>query len=127
MNLLNIRIEIYSIIRDLIKNIWVIFLAMLMGFMSIYIATRTFYTPEYTASALLVVNAKSSTTGTYSLFSRSIEMTKVVSRVIIDKSIMTRSVKNFNLILQIVYFSTLSAFLMISSLIFASLPTLSRM
>ena len=42
-----ISIEYYSVLRDLIKNIWVIFLAMLMGVMGIYIATRTFHTPEY--------------------------------------------------------------------------------
>ena len=87
MNFLNIRIEIYSVIRDLIKNIWVIFLAMLMGVMGIYIATRTFHTPEYTARALIVVNAKSSTAGSSTLFTRSVEMTKVISRVIVDKSI----------------------------------------
>lgn len=87
MNFFNIRIEIYSVIRDLIKNIWVIFLAMLMGVMSIYIATRTFHTPEYTARALIVVNAKSSTAGSSTLFTRSVEMTKVISRVIVDKSI----------------------------------------
>lgn len=87
MNFFNIRIEIYSVIRDLIKNIWVIFLAMLMGVMGIYIATRTFHTPEYTARALIVVNAKSSTAGSSTLFTRSVEMTKVISRVIVDKSI----------------------------------------
>ena len=87
MNFFNIRIEIYSVIRDLIKNIWVIFLAMLMAIMGLYIATKTFHTPEYTAKALIVVNAKSSTAGSGSLFTRSVEMTKVISKVIVDKSI----------------------------------------
>ena len=92
MNFFNIRIEIYSVIRDLIKNIWVIFLAMLMGVMGIYIATRTFHTPEYTAKALIVVNAKSSTAGSSTLFTRSVEMTKVISRVIVDKSIKDKAI-----------------------------------
>ncbi len=91
MNLFNIRIEIYSIIRDLIKNIWVIFLAMLMGFMSIYIATQTFHTPEYTAKALIVVNARGTTGG--ALFNRSVEMTKVIARVIVDKSVKEKAIE----------------------------------
>ena len=94
MNFFNIRIEIYSIMRDLIKNIWVIFLAMLMGFMSIYIATQTFHTAEYTAKALIVVNAKSTASGSGYLFNhRSIEMTKVISRVIVDKSVKEKAME----------------------------------
>ena len=87
MNILNTRIEIYSIIRDLIKNAWAIIMAAVIGFMGIYVVTRSVYTPEYTARATLVVNAKSSTTGTYSLFNLSAEMATVVSRVIVQPSV----------------------------------------
>lgn len=97
MNLFNVRIEIHSIIRDLIKNIWVIFMAMLMGFMGIYIATNSFYTPEYTATATIVVNAKGSTTGTYSLFSSSVEMAKVISRVITDNSVKDKAAEKLGI------------------------------
>lgn len=93
MNILNLRIELHSIVRDLFKNIWVIFLAVLIGFMSIYIATRSIYTPEYTATATVVVNAKGSTTGTYSLFSSSVEMTKVISRVIVNSAVKDKAVE----------------------------------
>jgi capsular polysaccharide biosynthesis protein len=93
MNFFNIRIEIYSVIRDLIKNIWVIFMATLMGVMGIYIATKSFHTPEYTATALLVVNAKSSTSGSYSLYSTSVEMTKVISRVVVDKTVKDKAME----------------------------------
>ncbi len=84
MNILNTRIELYSIIRDLIKNAWVIFMAALIGFMGIYVATRGIYTPEYTANATLVVNAKSANSGTYSMFSLSLEMSEVISRVVVE-------------------------------------------
>ena len=87
MNILNTRIELYSIIRDLIKNAWAIIMAAVIGFMGIYVVTRSVYTPEYTAEATLVVNAKSSTTGTYSLFNLSAEMATVVSRVIVQPSV----------------------------------------
>ena len=73
--------------RDLIKNAWAIFMAALIGFMGIYIATRSIYTPEYTANATLVVNAKSSSSGTYSLFNLSVEMSDVISRVIVEPAV----------------------------------------
>lgn len=91
MNLLNIRIEFYSILRDLIKNIWAIFMAALIGVMGIYIVTRGIYTPEYTANATLVVNAKSSTNGTYSLFNLSVEMSGVISRVIVEPAVQEKA------------------------------------
>ena len=97
MNLLNIRIELYSIIKDLIKNAWVIFMAALIGFMGIYVATRSIYTPEYTANATLVVNAKSSTSGTYSLFSLSCEMSEVISRVIVEPVVRERAAEILNM------------------------------
>lgn len=93
MNILNTRIELYSIIRDLIKNAWAIIMAAVIGFMGIYVVTRSVYTPEYTAKATLVVNAKSSTTGTYSLFNLSAEMATVVSRVIVQPSVREKAVE----------------------------------
>lgn len=87
MNIFDIRIEWHSIMRDLIKNAWAIFMAVLIGIMGIYIATRSIYTPEYTSSATLVVNAKSSATGSYSLFSVSVEMTDIISRVLVEPSV----------------------------------------
>ncbi len=96
MNILNIRIELFSVLRDLIKNIWVIFLATLMGFMSIYIATQSFYTPEYTATAMIVVNAKSSTTGAYSLYSHSVEITKVIAKVIVESTIKEKAAEKMD-------------------------------
>ncbi len=97
MNILNIRIELYSILRDLIKNAFIIIMAGLIGLMGIYVATRSIYTPEYTAEATLVVNAKSSSSGTYSLFSRSTEMTGVVSKVIVEPAIQDRAIEHLGI------------------------------
>lgn len=91
MNILNIRIEWHSIVRDLIKNAWAIILAAVIGFMGIYIATKSIYTPEYTAGATIVVNAKSSSSGTYSLFSLSVEMSEIISRVLIEPAVQEKA------------------------------------
>ncbi len=91
MNILNIRIELYSIIRDLIRNLWAVILAALIGIMGIYVATRSIYTPEYTAYATLVVNAKSSMSGTYSMFSMSTDMTSIISKVIVQPAVQDKA------------------------------------
>ncbi len=87
MKFLEIKIEWVSIIRDLLKNAWAIIMAALIGFMGIYVATRSIYTPEYTSTATIVVNAKSSNTGSYSLFSVSVEMADVISRVLVEPTV----------------------------------------
>ena len=56
MNNKKITVELFSIIKDLIKNAWIIVLAVLIGYMGIYIVSHSIYKPEYTASATLVVN-----------------------------------------------------------------------
>ncbi len=91
MNILNTRIELYSIIRDLIKNVWAIIMAVLIGLMGIYVATRSIYTPEYTAKATLVVNAKSSSSGAYSLFSLSTDMSSIISKVIVEPAVQQKA------------------------------------
>ncbi len=53
-----LTIEWYSIIRDIIRNIWIVVLCVLIGLMGIYIANYSVYKPEYTSSATLAVNPK---------------------------------------------------------------------
>jgi capsular exopolysaccharide synthesis family protein len=91
MNILNIRIELHSILRDLIKNVWAIFMAGLIAIMGIYVVTKGVYTPEYTAKSMLVVNAKHATSATISLFNLSVEMTDVISRVLIEPSVQEKA------------------------------------
>lgn len=87
MKFSEIKIEWVSILRDLLKNAWAIIMAALIGLMGMYVATRSIYTPEYTSSATVVVNAKSSSAGSYSLFSLSVDMAEVVSRVIVEPTV----------------------------------------
>ncbi len=76
-----ISIEYYSVLRDLIKNIWVVFLCLLIGLMGIYIAEYGFYKPEYTSTATVVVNLKGSSSHSMSTYSISSEMAEVFSNV----------------------------------------------
>lgn len=76
-----IIIEWYSIIRDLLRNLWVMLLAAIIGVMGIYIASYSVYSPEYTATSTLVVTAKSSTSNPYSLVGISSEIAEVYTNV----------------------------------------------
>ncbi len=53
-----LTIEWYSILRDIVRNIWIVVLCVLIGLMGIYIANYSVYKPEYTSNATLVVNPK---------------------------------------------------------------------
>lgn len=74
-------IDIRSIIADLIKNIWVIILAILavrMGVSGYYSLT---YVPEYTSTATLAVTAKGSSSNVYSSLTTAMNMADVFSEV----------------------------------------------
>ncbi|MBQ8762679.1 MAG: AAA family ATPase [Clostridia bacterium] len=81
MNNKKITIELFSIIKDLIKNAWVVLLAVLVGYMGIYIVSHSVYKPEYTASATLVVNNRSVQAESISQFQSASEMAAVFSNV----------------------------------------------
>lgn len=82
-----ITIEIHSILKDVIRNIWVVILCGLIGFMGFYVVTHSAYDPSYTASATLVVNATSSGTGSYSTLSTSNEKAKILVNIFTEPSI----------------------------------------
>lgn len=81
MNNKKITIELFSIIKDLIKNAWIVVLAVLVGYMGIYIVSHSIYKPEYTASATLVVNNRSVQAESISQFQAASEMAEVFSNV----------------------------------------------
>ena len=81
MNRGKISIDYYSVLKDVIRNFWVVLLSLLIGVMGIYIAEHSFYKPEYTATATVVVNAKGSSSNTLSMYNVSSEMAEVFSKV----------------------------------------------
>ncbi len=80
MNRGKISIDYYSILKDLLKNFWVVLLSLIIGAMGIYIAECSVYKPEYTATATAVVNVKGASSSTSS-YSVSAEMAQVFSKV----------------------------------------------
>ncbi len=78
------RIDLYSILRDIIRNIWVVILAALIGFMSVDIWNGSTYTPMYTSSATLIVNLKNSASYSYTNLAASSEMAEIYTSVFVQ-------------------------------------------
>ena len=81
MNKGKISLDYYSILKDLLRNFWVVLLSLIIGAMGIYIAERSVYEAEYTATATVVVSAKGSSTNTSAMYNVSSEMATVFSKV----------------------------------------------
>lgn len=79
-----IIIEWHSLLKDLIKNIWVVALSVLIGYMGIYIVDTIVYEPEYTSSATLVVSTKGTSNSAFSYFSTSSEMAGIYTNVFVE-------------------------------------------
>lgn len=82
MNKNKIILEWHSIFKDVVKNIWVIFLCALIGFFGAKAAKLLLYVPEYTSSATLIVN----TGNGYSGYSASTEIAGIYTNVFTDSS-----------------------------------------
>ncbi len=85
-----ITIEWHSIFKDVLRNIWVVVLAALMGLMGIFIVSHSVYKPEYKSTAMLVVNVGSSS-GSYSNYSVSGEVANVLSNVFVESTMKTKA------------------------------------
>ena len=82
-----ITIEWHFLLRDVLKNIWVVVLSALIGYFGTYLVTHSTYKPVYTSSATLAVLAYSGTSGSYSTFTLSQEMANVISTVFAEPTI----------------------------------------
>lgn len=83
-----LTIDLYSIMKDVIRNIWVVILSGLIGAMGMYIVSHSIYEPEYTAKATLAVNAASSS---YSQLATSNEIANVLSNVFSEPTVKSRA------------------------------------
>lgn len=97
MNRGKISIDYYSILKDLIRNFWVVLLSLLIGAMGIYIAECSVYKPEYTATATVVVNAKGSSSNTSSMYTISAEMAEVFSKVFSEPAMKKAAAEHLDL------------------------------
>lgn len=97
MNKGKISIDYYSILKDLLRNFWVVLLSLLIGAMGIYIAECSVYKPEYTATATAVVNVKGASTNTSSMYSVSSEMAEVFSKVFSESAMKKAAAEHLGL------------------------------
>lgn len=97
MNKGKISIDYYSILKDLLKNFWVVLLSLLIGAMGIYIAERSVYKPEYTATATAVVNVKGSSANASSMYNVSSEMAQVFSKLFFEPAMKKAAAEHLGL------------------------------
>ena len=86
-----ISFEIHSIIKDLLRNCWIVVLVLLTCRMGVYVAERYVYEPEYTASATMVVSAKGANSATYSNFAVSADLAEIFANIFTDPIIKTKA------------------------------------
>lgn len=84
-------VEPYSLIRDLIRNVWVIILAGLIGAMGVFIINNNTYTPMYTSTVTLIANVKTGAEQLYTNLSASTELATIYSEVFVQPSMKDRA------------------------------------
>lgn len=81
-----ITFEWYSLLKDFILNCWLIILALIIGFSSVYVLEQSVYKPVYTSSATLMVQVKTGTYQAYTNLSASTEMATIFTEVFVQPS-----------------------------------------
>lgn len=93
----SITFEWNSLVRDLIRNFWIVFLAALIAYMGIQVYEKSIYTPTYTSKAILVVRSKVSSSGIYSNLASSSEMAAIFTKVFQQPSMKKLAAENLEL------------------------------
>ena len=75
------EISIFSILRDLCRNVWVIILAAVTGWFAVTGAEGLVYVPEYTATATMAVSARGNNSSAYSSLTLANQMAEIFSEV----------------------------------------------
>lgn len=91
-----ISIEVFSILKDLIKNFWIVILVVLIGKMGVYISMHSVYLPEYTSTATMVVTAKGAGTSAYGNYSLSSDLAKIFANIFTDPVVKTKAAEYLN-------------------------------
>ena len=73
--------DMYNVIRDVLKNWWVILFIAISASLLTYIASAWMYHPTYTSSTTFVVSAKGSSTGAYANQSQTEKLTDTFQSV----------------------------------------------
>ncbi|MGI6012030.1 MAG: polysaccharide biosynthesis tyrosine autokinase [Ruminococcus sp.] len=75
------EISLFSILRDVVKNCWVILLAAVTAWFAVTGAEGLLYVPEYTATATLAVSARGNNSNAYSSLTLTNQMAGIFSEV----------------------------------------------
>ena len=92
-----IHVEPYSLVRDIIANIWVVIMSALIGVMAVYIWSRGMYVPQYTSTSTLIVNMKNSAAYTYTNLSSSSEIAEIYTEVLVQPIVKTRAAEKLGM------------------------------
>ncbi|MBR2732285.1 MAG: hypothetical protein IKD72_09930, partial [Clostridia bacterium] len=79
-------IEWHSILRDVLRNWWVIFCAAVIGILGTYIVKHVIYHPEYTSRATVIVNSAAGKANAVATLSDSEKIAKIYEEVFIQPS-----------------------------------------
>jgi capsular exopolysaccharide synthesis family protein len=84
MNEKKMVIEWHSVLRDLLRNAWVIVCAALIGVLSAYVFNHVIYSPEYTSGATLIINSAEGKTNAVASLSLASEIANIYSEVFVQ-------------------------------------------
>lgn len=76
-----ITIELHSLLKDIVRNLWVVAICALTGMLGFYAVTHAIYEPEYTSRATLSVLNGNSATASYSTYTVSAEQANVLVNI----------------------------------------------
>lgn len=76
-----ITIEWHFLLKDILKNIWVVVLCALIGYMGVYLVSHSTYEPEYTSSATIAVITNGIKSGSYATLTASIEKANILVNI----------------------------------------------
>lgn len=93
----SLTFEWNSLIKDLIRNVWIVILAALIAYMGIQVYEKSIYTPTYTSSAILVVRSKVGSSGIYSNLASSSEQALIFTKVFQQPSMKNLAAENIGL------------------------------
>ena len=85
--------DLYTILRDILYNAWLIVLAFALGVMGTYVVLRQTYLPQYTSSVTLIVRSRSGTTSNYNNLSASMEMTEVFAEIFLQPTMIEHAAR----------------------------------
>ena len=81
-------IEWHSIVRDLLRNIWVIFCAAVIGILGTYVVKHVVYNPEYTSRATVIINSAAGKANAVQTLAQSSEIAQIYAEVFVQPTML---------------------------------------